>query len=180
MKYFTAERILRLQDRSQEQAFRAALEDWERALAEYRERWQQVRPELPADLGQLLDTVSLHDARVLDMWWGGRSQCTITLHPESAPSRLLVLTYSLLEPPDVRPDVLPASVRSEPVAWLYDELGFGADPPASEPVFTHNILLSDGREVRLRFRNVQVKRPVPLVPVVSAGDATQPPVRHSA
>src|SRR5262249_32647256 len=53
MRYFTAERILRLRDRSQEQALLAALEDWERALAEYQERWRQVRPEAPADLRQL-------------------------------------------------------------------------------------------------------------------------------
>ncbi|MCI0458622.1 MAG: DUF4085 family protein [Gemmataceae bacterium] len=173
MKHFTPERYLRLRSLDDRATFLAAHEEWERALQMYHEQLQRVRDELPTDLQQLVATVYLHDARVLDMWWGGRSQFGITLHPESDPARLVVLTYSLVERPTVTPDLLPEAVRSEPVAWLYDELDFAKDG------FTHNILLSDGREVELHFRTVTVKRPVPLVPAMRAGgDLT--PVRHPA
>jgi hypothetical protein len=180
VNHFTPERLIRLQDRSDERSFLAALDEWERALANYQEQLTRVRGELPGDLQRLLETVPLHDARVLDMWWGGRSQCTITLLPEADPSRLVVLTYSLAGPPEVFPDVLPEAVRSRPVAWLYDELDFAGDGRPGVPAFTHSILLSDGREVRLRFRNVTVKRPVPLVPAVPSGDAGTTSVRYSA
>jgi hypothetical protein len=93
---------------------------------------------------------------------------------------LVVLTYSLEEPAAVEPDVLPESVRSEPVAWLYDELDVQGNTRGGEPAFTHRILLSDGREIGLRFRNVLVKRPVPLVPVAPADGPEHKSVRHSA
>jgi hypothetical protein len=180
MNYFTPERVARLQERSDEQSFLTALDDWERALEKYKEQWQRVRVALPDELQGLLEKVYLHDARILDMWWGGRSQFTITLHPESDPSRLVVLTYSLVVPPQVENNVLPESARSKPIAWLYDELDLKGDIAQREPVFTHQILLSDGREVLLLFRNVTVKRPVPLVPVVPASNMDQSSVKHSA
>jgi hypothetical protein len=180
VNHFTPERLVRLQDRSDERAFLTALDKWERTLANYQEQLNRVRSELPGDLQRLLDTVALHDAHVLDMWWGGRSLSTITLHPDADPSRLAVLTYSLAGPPEVYPDVLPEAVRSRPVAWLYDELDFAAVGQLNGPTFIHCILLSDGREVRLTFRNVTVKRPVPLVPAVPSADANPPSVRHSA
>jgi len=180
VNHFTPERLVRLQDRSDERKFLAALDEWEHALASYQEQLTRIRSELPGDLPQLLDTVSLHDARVLDMWWGGRSQCTITLHTEADPARLVVLTYSLAGPPEVHPDVLPEAVRSRPVSWLYDELDFAGAGQPGGPAFVHSILLSDGREVRLLFRNVTVKRPVPLVPDVHAEGTRTNSIRHSA
>ena len=129
---------------------------------------------------QLTDSVSLHDAWVLDMWWSGRTRFGITLLPESDPSRLVVLTYSLLEPPAVEQDVLPESVRSEPVAWLYDELDFKDNSRRGGATFTQRILLSDGREVGLHFRNVSVMRPVGLVPASPANGTNHASVRHSA
>jgi hypothetical protein len=98
------------------------------------------------------------------MWWGGRRRFTITLLPESDPSRLVVLTYSLVQPPEVEQDVLPASVQTKPVAWLYDELEVKSHRRGNPLFFSHNILLSDGREIRINFRTVTVIRPLPLVP----------------
>jgi hypothetical protein len=117
----------------------------------------------------LVDSVYLHDARILDMWQGIGDRVTITLQPESDPSRLVVLVYGLLEPPQINPDALPEAVRCEVAAWLYDEVdlepaGDGKGPPT----FTHDILFSNGWEVRLRFRDVTISRPVPLLPAVPA------------
>jgi hypothetical protein len=180
VNFFTSQRLVRLQDRSNEQNFVAAPEEWERALEAYKQHLLRVQGALPHDMKQLLDTVSLHDAQVLDMWWGGRTQFTITLHAWSDPSRLVVLSYSLVEPPAVEQDVLPESVRSKPIAWLYDELDVRGGTRGREPAFTHRVLLSDGREVHLHFRNVTVKRPVPLVPAAPAGGEDHSSVRHSA
>jgi len=189
VKFFTSQRLVRLQDRSNKGKFAAALEDWERAAHAYRQHLLRVRHELPGELQQLIDAIPLHDARVLDMWWGGRTHFTITLQPESDPLRLVVLTYSLMEPPAIQQDVLPESIRSEPIAWLYDELDLGTNAARRTQAFLHRILLSDGREVDLHFRKVTVKKPIPVVPAspllatpsqVSAGSASPTSGRHSA
>jgi hypothetical protein len=174
MKYFTPERLAHLQDHSDERRFLAALDDWERVLEEY---WQQlneiqqrlrvIQPPLPKNLQEFLKfftTVSLHDARVLDMYFGSRSRFRITLHPEFQPERLVVLTYSLDESPQIQANVLPDQLRSEPISWLYDEVTLEDSKSRDEPLFRHSILLSDGSEVGLRFRSVTIERPVPLVP----------------
>jgi hypothetical protein len=177
MKYFTPERLAHLQDHSDEGQFLAALDEWESVLQEY---WQQlneiqqrlrvIQPPLPKKLKEFLNyftTMSLHDARVVDMYSGSRSRFRITLHPEFQPECLLVLTYYLDEPPLILADVLPEQLRSEPVSWLYDEVTLEDNKSRGEPVFHHSILLSDGREVGLCFRDVTMERPTPLVPAVS-------------
>jgi hypothetical protein len=178
MRYFTPERLAHLQDHSDERQFLSALDDWESALEAY---WQQlkeiqqmlraIQPPLPKNLQEFLiflTTVSLHDARVLDMYFGGRSRFRITLHPELPAGRLVILTYSLLDPPpQIENNVLPELLRSEPTAWMYDELTLESGTNRGRRIFCHDILLSDGSEVRLRFSNVTLERPVPLVPAVS-------------
>lgn len=176
MKYFTPERLARLQDHSDEKQFLAALDDWERALEDYwqqlneiQQRLRETQPPLAKNLQEFLKlftTVSLHDARVLDMYFGSRSRFRITLHLEFQPERLVVLTYSLDEHPQIQANVLPEQLRSDPVAWLYDEVTFEDSTSSGEPLFRHSILLSDGSEVGLRFRSVTIERPVPLVPAV--------------
>jgi len=182
MKYFTPERLARLQDQTDERQFLAALDDWERALEDY---WQQlneiqqrlhvIQPPLPKNLQEFLiflTTVSLHDARVLDMYFGGRSRFRITLHPELPVGRLVILTYSLIHPPQIEHNILTEQLRSEPTAWMYDELTLESRTDKGGRIFCHDILLSDGSEVRLRFGNVTIERPVPLVPAVPADSST--------
>src|SRR5262249_18466521 len=114
MRYFTPARYLRLGNLEDERAFLAAQEDWERAIAGYKAHLQRIRDQLPAGLRRLVETVYLHDARVLDVHQGKRSRFTITLQPESTPSQRVVLVYSLVEPPEIDHAALPESARSEP------------------------------------------------------------------
>lgn len=178
MKYFTPERLTRLQDHSDEKQFLAALDDWERALEDY---WQQMKeipqrlagsqPPLSKNLQEFLKfftSVSLHDARVLDMYFGDRSDFHITLQPEFQPERLVVLTYSLDEPPRIQANVLPEQLRSQPINWLYDEVTWDGLTREGKQVLRHTILLSDGREVDLCFYSVAIERPISLVPAVPA------------
>jgi hypothetical protein len=164
MKYFTPERYLRLGNLDDRQAFLAAHEDWERAIEAYKAHRRKIAAKLPPGL-RPLQTIYLHDARVLDVWQGAVSRFTITLQPESIPSKLVVLVYSLVEAPTIVRDVLPLDNRSEPVAWLYDEL----DVEGTNCL--HNILLSNGWELRLRFRKATVLRPVSLIPSPSVSQA---------
>jgi hypothetical protein len=164
MKFFTPERYLRLGNLADERTFLAAQEDWEQAVQRYRDHLGRVGKALPARLRRLVGTVCLHDARVLDMWQDGGRRLTVTLLPESEPARLVVLAYSLAGPPRVERGVLPPERCSEPVAWLYDELGVSRTTDGKTRTFTHDILLSNGWEMRLRFHRVGVSRPHALLP----------------
>jgi hypothetical protein len=169
MKYFTPARYLRLGNLTDERAFLAGHEDWERAIADYKAHLQRIRGRLPAALRRLVESVYLHDARVVDMHQGQRSRLTITLQPESLPSQRVVLAYSLVEPPVIDAVALPEEARSEPLEWLYDELDVKPADKAGrrgavQQVFQHDILLSNGWEMRLHFRAVTVRRPQALIP----------------
>jgi hypothetical protein len=164
VKYFTAGRLMRLQDRSSTVRFHAALNDWENAVAAYRQHLQRVAPKLPGGLRRLIGSVALHDARVLAIAHGLRGRFSVTLHPESDPSRFVVLDYSLVEPPEVTV-ALHAAACSDPVAWLYDELDFVEKGKRKVgPTFRHAILLSNGWELRLHFARVTVRRPAAFLP----------------
>src|SRR5262249_36305075 len=129
---------------------------------------------LPRGLRKIVGSVYLHDARVLSMhqdeWF------VITLQPMSDPERLVTLSYELVEEPEVLQGLLPPERRREPVEWLYAELDLdrpegprGLPGPSSPPTFRHNILLSNGWEVVLRFRSAGAHRPVRVFPVRPEG-----------
>ncbi|HEV8062181.1 MAG TPA: hypothetical protein VGP68_20045 [Gemmataceae bacterium] len=166
MKYFTPNRLMRLQDHSDKKRYLRALNDWERALQSYRDHLEQNMGRLPRGLRKLVNSISLHDAQVLDMWHAN-SRLNITLRPESDPSKLVVLRYVLLEQPRINREALPETMRSLQMTWLYDEWDAPRTLDAEgRPVFTHDILLSNGWEIRLRFQSMAVTRPSPLVPTV--------------
>jgi hypothetical protein len=172
MKYFTPERYLRLGNLDNEAAFLAAQQGWEDAIAGYREQLQRIGKELPRGLRLLVKSVYLHDARVLTMHQD-EDQFFITLQPPSDPERLVVLSYSLVEEPVIEQNVLPEERSREPIEWLYDELDLdrpegprGLPVSQGKPTVRHNILLSNGWEVLLRFRSAWVKRPLRVIPVV--------------
>jgi hypothetical protein len=180
MKYLTPERYLRLDNLSNEQAFLAAQQQWEEALTSYQEQLQRIWKQLPRALQKLLKSVYLHDSRVLTMHQIDQ-EFFITLQPPSDPGRLVVLGYSLVEEPSVEQDVLPQDRRREPIEWLYDELDLdrpegprGLPPSSDKPTMRHNILLSNGWEVTLRFRSIWVKRPIRVIPVLPLQRNGQP------
>jgi hypothetical protein len=172
MKYFTAERYLNLGNLDDKQKFLAAHEQWEQAIAGYRDQLQRIRKELPRSLARLVESVYLHDARVLTMHQSDQD-FFITLQPIAPPAHLIVLGYSLVEEPMIEQNVLPPERCREPIEWLYDELDLdrpegprGLPASTGKPTFRHDILLSNGWEVRLRFRSAWVKRPLRVIPVV--------------
>ena len=179
MKYFTPERYLRLGRLDDEEAFLAAQEQWEKALSSYREQLQRIRKELPPYSRSLrafvlsVHSVYLHDARVLAMHQS-KEDFIITLQPPSDPERLTVLAYKLVEEPVIKQNVLPSERCRDQIEWLYDELDLdelkrprGLPTPSGNATIRHNILLSNGWEVVLRFRWARAQRPLRVIPVLS-------------
>jgi hypothetical protein len=181
MQYFTPERWVKLQHVEDERAFNTAQAEWEQALTAYREALEQAIPCLPPNLRRFVKRECLHDARVLADW-GGRLHLTILLRPEPPGLRLVLLNYTLAEPPTVDLAALPREYRTEHTTWMYDEVGVEAGSGQNgDPVFTHSYLLSDGREVRLRFRRFTFSQrepglPLPAPPAVEGFSA----LSHSA
>ncbi|MBI1913863.1 MAG: hypothetical protein HYS12_03860 [Planctomycetes bacterium] len=185
MRYFTPDLFVRLQNCRDQQVFLDANQAWERAVESYGAQLEEIRPDMPEGLRQLTDLGSLHDASVLSAWQG-RTRLTVVLHPELEASRLVVLTYHLVDPPYIDRTAIPDEYRSSHTLWLYDEIGleretvfdvtarvqFRSEDPAATGsrresrarVFTHDILLSNGWEMRLRFHYLEVSRPTGLIP----------------
>jgi hypothetical protein len=122
MRYFTPERWARLQDVSERTAFARATREWEQALADYRQELNGALPRLPPALRRFAQRVCLHDATVLGEWQG-RTRLHLLVRPEGGGDRLVLLTYTLVEPPRVTVAALPAELRSPQPVWMYDEVG---------------------------------------------------------
>ena len=151
MKYFTPELYMRGQslDDDEQDAVDA---EWEDAVTRHEEQLQALRPQLALSLCYLWDNFYLHDAQVLSL---GRQGPTLVmvLRLDVPPQELLLLNYQLAEEPRIDTEALPLEGRSSPVQWMYDELGL---LPDQTDISTHTILFSNGWEIELHLREVQV------------------------
>ncbi len=176
MQYFTPELFVRLQNLKD----RSAPQEWDRAAEHYTVALNKTLPKLPAAVRKLAVLPLLHDAEILCIFQV-RDNLSITLLPESGDGDLIVLSYSLVEEPRVNTASFPEQYRTEYVSWMYDEIGpakpvrqktsrpRGTKTGNGQPlVFCHDILLSNGWELLLRFRQVKVARPQRLLPVPSS------------
>jgi len=159
MNYFTRERYLALQERGD--AMDAADAAWAEAVARYEAYLQTIRPEMPESVRELLDGFYLHDARVLSMGRRGDT-FVISLQLDVPPNELLTITYNLAGPPEIRQDLFPWATPTATPAWLYEEIELVRARERSH--FIHSILFSNGWEVRLPFREVQVSTAYPTFP----------------
>jgi hypothetical protein len=172
MKYFTRDRYLAMQN-FQEDAMDAADANWQRAVHAYEGYLQTIRPELAEPVRQLLDGFYLHDARVLSMGQRGDT-LVISLQLDVPPNDLLTITYTLAEPPEVKKESFPWVKDAYAVQWLYDEIELLRE--GSQRHFVHSVLLSNGWEMRLPFRDVQTTTAFPLLPHPRSVRPTEPPM----
>jgi hypothetical protein len=179
MKYFTPELYERIQNVKDE----SALRQWDQAVNAYEQSLRQHGRRLPRSLMPLVKTYDLHDATVVSIHLSSVA-LSIALQLDPPLDYHLVLAYTLVEDPIVNHNVLPELYRTQEVTWLYDELGIGEPvtrpsdvrKPKSRtrnqkktiPVFTHDILLSNGWEIALKFRTFKLRCLQALLP--------QPPV----
>ncbi len=189
MKYFTPQLFLRLQDCPDQEAFRAVNAEWEEAVRQYGAQLEEMTPRLPPELRHLVKWGSLHDARVLEIGTAPR-RLTLVLLDERC-SRLVSLSYSLVDAPMIDRTALSPEHQSMPVQWLYDEIerdtemlynarlriqdrasalvGAGTGEDGWRPIYLHSILLSNGWEIRLRFHRLNATRTTCLLHAAEEG-----------
>ena len=92
----------------------------------------------------------------------------ITLQLDTPPHSLVTLTFDLVEEPLIAKSVFPAELCSSGrvTEWLYDEWQKLAGNP---PTWAMSILLSNGWEVYLHFRDVEVVEAEALLPPPQVG-----------
>ncbi len=158
MKYFTRDLHLAMQHPGDAEAS-AADAAWERAVDAYEARLSALRPSLPSSVLQLLDGHLLHDARVLGTGApSGRFVLTIRL--DAPPHEVLTIAYTLTAPAVWRRVSFAGMPDGAPPLWLYDEVEAGPDG------FVHSVLFSNGWELDVPFREVEVLSASPVLPPV--------------
>jgi hypothetical protein len=167
MKYFTPELYARLQDFRSDEAMDAADAAWEKATQRYRRHLRRIWPELPETLRSLLDNVYLHDADVLSMGEQGET-FLIVLRLDVPPNELLILKYTLAERAVIRTAAFSTANHAGPMQWMYDEVGLLRGKKAG---CTHSILFSNGWEVELRLRGLEVVRAQTVYPLPVTAEA---------
>jgi hypothetical protein len=159
MRYFKPELLARCRSLDDDVADVADAE-WEKAIADYRERIQSIRPRLPRSVRSLLTHFSLHDAKVLAIAFGKKPPTfALLIRLEDTPSKpgeLLELSYLPVAGPGggvtfhKHPQI---NEHSSGQGWiLYDEF----DLMEEKSFFTHSLLLSDGMEAIVRFHGLRV------------------------
>lgn len=151
MNYFTPDLFVRMQS-DDDDVLDAVDAEWEAARRRYRERLSIVRSKFPESVRRHIEKLSLHDAEVLSLAReNGHFVCVLLL---DAPRRqTVILTYTLAGDASIDKSAIPAGFCTPHVRWLYDEWDVA---PRTRKQFVHRILLSNGWELRLRFRNLQV------------------------
>jgi hypothetical protein len=169
MKYFTPDLIARGQS-DDSRVLNEVESLWDERCERYNTYLTSIREELCPGLRLIEDNYYLHDAEIRGM---GRRDGTfvIFLQLDTPPHSLLTLTYELVGPPRIEPQSLPEAARSrgELVEWQYDEIEKVAGGP---PTWQQSILLSNGWEVVVHFRDVKVEEMQALLPAL--GDAALP------
>jgi hypothetical protein len=175
MRFFTPDKYVALQN-TDPAAMDAADAAWEEAVAQYDAYLQSIRPQLPPHVLELLDGYSCHDADVLSIGRQGDG-FVIALQLDAPPHDLLTITYTLTEEPQLDPTALPPEYRQSRPLWLHEELEVvGTD---ANTWFRQALLLSNGWEVRLTFRDVRLATARPVFPwrgvAVAGGEAISQP-----
>lgn len=147
MKFFTPELYARFNSANAAIANRADA-DWERALPAYRKHLRSLRSKLSGSVAKMANEICLHDAEYL-----GFSKMTmpamtgdvamIAVRKDGAVCFLIYVLDG--EPLVTRPLDDEAFDVSQP-HWLYDEVDV-----TSPGIYQHEILLSDGRVLSIRF-----------------------------
>lgn len=169
MKYFTPDLIARGQsDDSRVLNDVEAL--WDERCERYNAYLASIRDELSPGLRHIEDNYYLHDAVVRGMGWRD-GKLAIVLQLDTPPHSLVTLTYELVESPRIDPDVLPETARSrgDVVEWQYDEI---EKVPGEPTTWRQSILLSNGWEIAIHFRDIKVEEMQTLLPAPSNGAAS--------
>jgi hypothetical protein len=178
MKYFTPE-LISAYGSDDSTSWQEVEDRWEAMGDRYNAYLRSIQDAFPVGLSRLEHDYFLHDAVVQGMGiHDGKLVFVLRLDPPPQP--LVMVTYELVEAPTILPDVLPAECRSggSHVDWQYDEIEAVSGEPRT---WLQSILLSNGWEVCLHFRDVKVEELQALLPVPRNGSTLSvPPVPQTA
>jgi hypothetical protein len=163
MKYFTPDLLDRSRSRDDDVA-EAAASEWEQAGTAYLARFTSIRAQLPGG-ARRLSRASLHDAKLLSVFSSSKRMALfgMVLQLDGSPKRpgeFLELEYHPVAGANGGVKVTAhqqasweKNSRGKP--WiLYDEF----DLDAEHAFFVHSLLLTDGREIEIRFHNLTVRQ----------------------
>ena len=128
---------------------------WEEALDRYGIHFQSIADSLPESMRRFCDEQCLHDADVFApaLIDGPPKQVMIvaqqvnTLRPETL-NTLITLRYDVVEDPTIEIPVVSELFSDRCPVWLYEEIDVVAPG-----VFSHEILYSDGRVLKILFHD---------------------------
>ncbi len=148
MKYLTPDLLFKLQS-SDEVVVDEATSSWEQACESYNAYVATIHPGLPDPIKEILDKFCLHDAKVL--WMSpGMGRFVLAARLDGTHDQGVVLIYKLTAPPR---KLLHSKLarNGKPHEWvLYDEIA------EEDGHFSHSILFTGGREIRLEFESLDV------------------------
>lgn len=174
MKYFTPELYVRGQ--SPDEGVVNAVEClWDEASERYVAYLNTVRDELPPGLRHIDESFYLHDARIRGMGQEA-GKFVIVLQLDTPPHSLLTLTFDLVDGPVIEREVLPREncTSDAAVSWMYDEWERLSQDP---PIWLMSVLLSNGWELRLPIRDVQVQEIRAILPAPCSRTTNGTPAR---
>jgi len=168
MKYFTQDLIVRGQSRD-DRVLNEVEALWDENCALYAAYLDSIKDRLPPGLRQRIDSYYLHDAVIRAM---GRkaSSFVIVIQLDTPPHSIVNFTYDLLSEPIILKDTLPLDLcgTASIVDWQYDEIEL---VPGQSPTWRQSILLNNGWQLTLHFRDVQVQEVQALIPTPLDGAA---------
>jgi hypothetical protein len=152
MKHFTLELYLRFNSPNRAEVANAH-DEWEEAIRSYRQYLKKISPKMTATVRALADSLCLHDAHYLGIAVvpvpdDGKSLAVLLTREDSM---RIFLVYFLAEQPLTQQVSGSWPYSKEQVHWLYDE--FDVDEGG---VQQHEVLLSNGQLVTLRFHDMQI------------------------
>jgi hypothetical protein len=162
MKYFTPELIVMGQS-DNDQVLNEQERLWEEAGDRYVAYLNTVLPRFPTGLRKIEASYYLHDGIVCSM--SRREQSFVmTLQLDPPPQSLLTFVYDLVEDPVVIKDAVPRGwFEVGPIVlWQYNEIELVEGNP---PTWRESLLLSNGWELKLHFRDVHVEEAQAVLPI---------------
>jgi hypothetical protein len=168
MKYFTQDLIVRGQSRDDD-VLNEIEALWDANSDRYVAYLDSVKSRLPQGLRHRVDNYYLHDAVIRGIGTQSNS-FVIIVQLDTPPQSIVTFTYELVSEPVIQKDTLPGEVRTigPAVDWQYDEIEMVEGDP---PTWRQSILLSNGWQLTLHFRDVQVQEVQALIPAPKNGVA---------
>ena len=164
MRFFTPELFVQFNSKNDNEANQAD-DNWERAILQYKEHLAQHRFTMPLDVRKLA-ALSLHDAQLLNLDSDPEFSfpfiglfCHVAILSLKQNNYITSLFYVLQNNLSEYSFSSDWPFSKNHVHWLYDEVDFSSSTTfTANRMFTHKILLSDGRVLEIPFSSVIINQ----------------------